>query len=60
MLNLPQLSNMLFVAPAIFDQSSWIEETQQNVLAQQFVASVQLSEKREMRWGWRNRNTAAT
>lgn len=27
MLNLSQLGNMLFVAPAIVDESSWIEET---------------------------------
>lgn len=60
MLNLSQLGNMLFVAPAIVDESSWIEETQQNVLAQPFVASVQLSEKREMRWGRRNRSAAVT
>lgn len=52
MLNLSQLGNMLLVSP--LDESFWVEETQQNVLAEQFVASVQLSEKTEMRWGGRN------
>lgn len=33
MLNLSQLGNMLFVDTAIVDESSWIGETQQNVLA---------------------------
>lgn len=60
MLNLSQLGNMLFVAPAIVDECSWTEETQQNVLAWQFVASVQPSEKRGMRWGRKNRSTAVT
>lgn len=31
MLNISQLGNMLFVAPAIVDESSWTEETGQNV-----------------------------
>lgn len=33
MLHLSQLGNLLFVAPAVVDESSWREETQQNMLA---------------------------
>lgn len=33
MLSLSQLDNLLFVDPAVVDESSWREETQQNLLA---------------------------
>lgn len=50
MLSLSQRGNLLFVAPAtataIPPESPWREETQQNMLAEQFMALVQLSEER--------------
>lgn len=46
MLSLSQVDKLLFVAPAVVDESSWKEETQQNMLAEQFLALVQFSEER--------------
>lgn len=40
MLGLSQQNNLLFVAPAVLHESSWREETQQNMLAEQFMALV--------------------
>lgn len=33
MLRLSQVDNLLFAAPAVVDESSWREKTQQNMLA---------------------------